>query len=97
MTFLAVPGFSCSMQDPELAARELSCSMQILSCCMWDLVPSSGNEPGPPALEAWSLSYWPTRGVLTSQVFSEYSLHPGHVHCTLFPSVCSGPSQLLLP
>ena len=25
----------------------LSCSMQILSCGMWDLVPSPGSNPGP--------------------------------------------------
>ena len=39
----------------------LSCSTQILSCGMQDLVPWSGIEPRPPALEAWSLSHWTTR------------------------------------
>ena len=29
-----------------------------LSCGMWDLVPWPDMEPGPPALEAWSLSHW---------------------------------------
>ena len=36
-----------------------------LSCGMWDLVPWPDTEPGPPALEAWSLSHWTTRGVPT--------------------------------
>ena len=31
---------------------------------MWDLVPRPGIEPGPPALEAQSLSPWTTREVL---------------------------------
>ena len=30
---------------------------------MWDLVPQSGVEPRPPALEAWSLTHWTTREV----------------------------------
>ena len=30
---------------------------------MWNLVPSSGIEPQPPALGAWSLSHWTTREV----------------------------------
>ena len=30
---------------------------------MWDLVPWSGVELGPPALGAWSLSHWITREV----------------------------------
>ena len=34
-----------------------------LSCSMWDLVPWSGVTPGPPALEAWSLSLWTTREI----------------------------------
>ena len=40
-------------------------SMPILSCGMWDLVPWSGVEPGPPSLRAWSLSHWTTREVLS--------------------------------
>ena len=35
----------------------------IFSCGMWDLVPSPGIEPGPPALGAGSLSHWTTREV----------------------------------
>ena len=30
---------------------------------MWDLVLPSGIEPGPPALETWSLSHWTPREV----------------------------------
>ena len=37
--------------------------MQTLSCGVWDLVPWSEMEPGPPALGAWSLNYWTTREV----------------------------------
>ena len=32
-------------------------------CSIWDLVPWPGNEPGTPALGAWSLSHWNTREV----------------------------------
>ena len=46
-----------------LAAPGLSCSMQTLSCSIWDLVPWPGIEPGPPALGAWSLNRWTTREV----------------------------------
>ena len=35
-----------------------SCSMQALSCNMWDLVPWPGIEPRLPALGAWRLSHW---------------------------------------
>ena len=41
------------------AVLGLGCSMQILSCSMWDLVPWLGIEPGPPALGVhvtWSYS-----------------------------------------
>ena len=34
-----------------------------LSCGTWDLVPSPGIEPRPPALGAWSPSHWITREV----------------------------------
>ena len=40
-----------------------SCSMQTLSCGVWDLVPWPGIEPRAPALGAQSLSPWPTREV----------------------------------
>ena len=38
-----------------------SCSIQTLSCGMWDPVPWLGIEPGPLALGARSLSHWTTR------------------------------------
>ena len=34
-----------------------------LGYSMWDLVPWPGIKPGPPALEAWTLSFWTTREV----------------------------------
>ena len=49
--------FHCSMQDL------FTCSMQILGCGTWDLVPWPGIEPEPPALGVWSLSHWTTREV----------------------------------
>ena len=42
---------------------DLHCLMYDLCCSMWDLVPWPGIEPGPPALEAKSLSHWTTREV----------------------------------
>ena len=36
---------------------------RIFSCCMWDLAPESGIEPGPPGLGAQSLNPWITRDV----------------------------------
>ena len=46
-----------------VAVSDLCCSMQTLSCGMWDLVPGAGIRPGPPSLGAWSLSHWTTREV----------------------------------
>ena len=46
------------------------CSMQTLSCGMWDLVHWPGTELTPPALGAWSLSHWTTREVLDSYTVS---------------------------
>ena len=45
---------------------------EIFSYDMWDLVPWSGIEPGPPALGAWSLSHWTTREVLESSVWKGF-------------------------
>lgn len=36
-----------------------------LHCGMWDLVPQPEIKPGPPLLEARSLSHWTTREVPT--------------------------------
>ena len=46
-----------------VACRIFTCSMQTLSCSMWDLVPQPGIEPGSPALGAQSLSHRTTREV----------------------------------
>ena len=46
-----------------LAAPGLSFDMRDLHCGMRDLVPRPGIEPGPPALEAQSLTRWTTREV----------------------------------
>ena len=44
------------------SAQEICrCSMQNLSCGMWDLVPWPGIKPGPPAWGAWGLSHWTTK------------------------------------
>ena len=48
--------FVCLFVFIYLAAPGLSCSMR-------DLVPWPGIEPGPPALEVWSLNHWTTREV----------------------------------
>ena len=45
------------------SGRMFSCSMQTLSCSMWNLVPWPESEPGPLSLGAWSLSHRATRKV----------------------------------
>ena len=49
-------GLGCSMQDLQLQHENISCNM-------WDLVPCPGSGPGPPALEAQSLTHWTLREV----------------------------------
>ena len=44
------------------------------SCSMWSLVPRPGVKPGPPALEACSLSHWTARQVLVRLVGSSKRL-----------------------
>ena len=39
------------------------CQCWVLSCSMWDLVPWPKTKPRPPAVGAWSLSWWTTREV----------------------------------
>ena len=53
--YLVVPGLSCGTQEI------FSCSMQTLSCGMWDLVPWPGIKPRPPALGV--LATEPTREI----------------------------------
>ena len=43
--------------------QSLVVALDLFNCHMWDLVPWSGIEPGPPALVAQNLSYWTTRKV----------------------------------
>ena len=45
-----------------------------LSCGKWDLVSHAGMEPGPTALEVWSLSYWTTREVLRYLLASTFCI-----------------------
>ena len=45
------------------ACRIFSCSMQTLSCGMWDLVPQPVIKLSSPALGVWNLSHWTTREV----------------------------------
>ena len=58
-----------TFQKKILAIPDLRCSMQALSCGMWDLVPGPGIEPGPPAWGAWSLRHWTAREVSGAHVF----------------------------
>ena len=74
---------------------DLRCDMQTLSCGIWNLVPSPGIEPGPLALEMWSLSHWTSREVPTDafkvnflnlatllQIFKASKLH-GYINLQL--------------
>ena len=58
----------------------LSCSMQTLSFRMWDLVPWSGIEPGPPALGAWSLSHCTTMREMLFYASRHSERHWGRRH-----------------
>ena len=55
----------------------------ILSCGMWGLVPWPGIKPRPPALGAWSLSYYNSREVPHWRIFA---------HTISLVWVCSPPS-----
>ena len=46
---------------------------------MWHLVPGSGTEPMPSALEAWSLSVWSIRKSQELSVFSPHGSPLGNV------------------
>ena len=57
--YLAVPGLSFCMRDPQSLlwlCGIFSCGMHIPSYGMWDLVPWPRIKPGPPALEAQGLA-----------------------------------------
>lgn len=41
------------------AVLDVSCSIQTLTCSMWDLVPWAGNEPGPLHWKGWLLATGP--------------------------------------
>ena len=74
-----------------------SCSLQTLSCSIWDLVPCPGIKPQPPALGAWSLSHW------TAREAPKYSWLSGiRTYSTAFPGIPSRPGflaqlKILLP
>ena len=65
--YLTAPGPSHGLGDlwSLLHMQVLSCSMQTLSCGMWDLLPQPGIEPRPHALGAQSLNHWTAREVPT--------------------------------
>ena len=66
--YLGVLGLSCSTQD------HLDAACEVFRYGMWDLVSWPRMEPGPPALEAQTLSHWTTREVPTKSLFSTF--HP---------------------
>ena len=57
-----------------------SCSIRILICSMWDLVPESRIEPGPPDLGMWSLSHQTTGEVPHSFVLKHTNAADTHAH-----------------
>ena len=63
VSFLLLILFIWLYQVFVVACRIFSCSMETLSCCMWDLVPWPGIRPEPSALGVCSLSHWITREV----------------------------------
>ena len=80
-----------------LTALGLSCRMTIrdLCCSIWDLVSQQGIEPGPPALEAWSVSHWTSRKVSAGCLLSCNWTHPAAVQSLCFRFVYH-PSLLLV-
>ena len=72
---------------------------QLLVVAMWDLVPWSGIEPGPPALGVWSLSHWttkevPPRAFLTSSFL--FGLASGDTDKRLKGGVFMSPTPCLM-
>ena len=65
--YLSMVGLSCGTRDPWSSLQRrgsFNWGVWTLSCGLRDLVPWPGIEPASPALGAWSLSHWTTRGVL---------------------------------
>ena len=78
----------------------LSCSMQTLSCSIWDLVLRPGIEPRPPALGAQSLSHWATREVPSVPRFfwSSLSTRPSlYLHALIRLECFFTLTQLMIP
>ena len=61
--FLFFPSGCTGPQSQHVGSLTFVAVCETLSCDMWDLVPWSGIEPGPPAWGTQSLSYWTTREV----------------------------------
>ena len=57
--FLFFPSGCTRPQSQHVGSLTFVAVCETLSCDMWDLVPWSGIEPGPPAWGTQSLSYWP--------------------------------------
>ena len=55
----------CQVLVVALRVFNLHCNSHnhFFSCSMWDLVPSPGIEPGPPAFGVWSPSHWTIKDV----------------------------------
>ena len=79
------------------ACDTFTCSMQTLSCDIWDLVPTPRTQD--PVLGAWSLSHWTIREVLGHELRPSVTLFLPSFHATLrslpralqhplFPSLC---------
>ena len=49
-------------------------ALENFSCSVWGLVPYSGIEHRPHALEAWSLSHWTTEEVPFIRVFKTFEI-----------------------
>ena len=68
--------FKKYLATPVLRASGIfSCSMQMLSCSMWDLVPWPGIKLRLPALGAWSLSHRTIRKSGNTTGYSGLSFH----------------------
>ena len=74
---LAAQGLSWAMRNLQSSLRHVrpfSCCMQILSCSMWDLVPSPRIKHKPPALGAQGLGHRATGKSQSSRFWLQWSL-----------------------